>query len=76
VRSRFKERWAEHFGSVGAPVIYVGDGTSDIAAASRCAAVFARDSLLSGLRDGYEGVLLPFATLLDVAHGLRSLQRD
>ena len=76
VRARFKERWVEHFGSSGAPVIYVGDGTSDIAAASRCAVVFARDSLLSGLKDDYEGVLLPFDTLLDVAHGLRSLRRD
>jgi 2-hydroxy-3-keto-5-methylthiopentenyl-1-phosphate phosphatase len=72
--NRFKEAWTEHFLYQGAMVIYVGDGTSDIAAASKCAAVFARDSLLAGLREQrYDGRLQAFDTLLDVARGLSSL---
>jgi 2-hydroxy-3-keto-5-methylthiopentenyl-1-phosphate phosphatase len=77
VRSRFKERWTEHFSRDGARVIYVGDGTSDIAAASMCSIVFARDSLLTSLRErGYHGVLCPFDTLEDVADGLPGTRRD
>jgi HAD superfamily phosphoserine phosphatase-like hydrolase len=72
VRSRFKERWTQHFLDSGASVIYVGDGTSDIAAASLCGTVFARDSLLTGLRGAYKGRLCAFETLLDVADGLSS----
>jgi HAD superfamily phosphoserine phosphatase-like hydrolase len=76
VRSRFKERWTEHFARDGAIVIYVGDGTSDIAAAVRCSVVFARDSLLEGLQGRYQGILLPFETLTDVAQGLRNLEHE
>jgi len=76
VSTRFKERWADHFASSGMPVFYVGDGTSDIAAAVKCTVVFARDSLLTGLHGRYEGIVLPFDNLLDVVKGLRGLQHD
>ena len=77
IRTRFKERWTEHFRRSGATVIYVGDGTSDIAAASLCAVVFARDSLLTGLGEsGYAGMLCRFETLLDVAAGLDRCEPD
>jgi len=71
VRSRFKERWTEHFSRDGARVIYVGDGTSDIAAASMCAVVFARDSLLTALQGRFQGELRPFENLHEVARSLR-----
>jgi len=73
IRSRFKESWTEHFLRDGVRVIYVGDGASDIAAASMCHAVFARDSLLTGLADRFQGELRPFDTLHSVAHGLREM---
>jgi 2-hydroxy-3-keto-5-methylthiopentenyl-1-phosphate phosphatase len=76
VRSRFKERWAKHLSRDGVTVIYVGDGTSDIAAASMCAVVFARDSLLTGLQGRFQGQLRPFETLYDVARSLREVTRS
>jgi HAD superfamily phosphoserine phosphatase-like hydrolase len=76
VRTRFKERWTRHFLRDGATVIYVGDGTSDVAAASLCFAAFARDSLLTGLQGSYKGALFPFETLQDVARELDALLDD
>ena len=61
-------------------LVYVGDGTSDIAAARLAHAVFARDSLLSGLKGSYDAELRPFGDLRDVARGLGEVvalhQRD
>jgi HAD superfamily phosphoserine phosphatase-like hydrolase len=71
VSSRFKERWTEHFRRAAGAVIYIGDGTSDVAAAILCDAVFARDSLLTGLQSSaYQGQLYAFETLHDVARML------
>ena len=71
--SRFKELWTGHFLRDAGRVIYVGDGTSDIAAASMCHVVFARDTLLSGLEGRYSDTLRPFDTLHDVARGLHEI---
>jgi HAD superfamily phosphoserine phosphatase-like hydrolase len=74
VHARFKERWTHHFKQRAGTVIYIGDGTSDIAAAILCDAVFARDGLLTGLQNtAYRGELRAFETLHDVA---RMLKRD
>jgi 2-hydroxy-3-keto-5-methylthiopentenyl-1-phosphate phosphatase len=75
LRNRFKDCWTEHLSRDGATVIYVGDGTSDITAASLCAIVFARDGLLTGLQGRFQGELRPFETLHDVARGLREVTR-
>jgi HAD superfamily phosphoserine phosphatase-like hydrolase len=72
VRSRFKEQWTKHFLRDGSTVVYVGDGTSDIAAASHCHVVFARESLRTGLRGIFRGHLHSFDTLHDVAKALES----
>jgi HAD superfamily phosphoserine phosphatase-like hydrolase len=70
---RFKLSWAEHFLSQHDLLVYVGDGTSDLAPASLARLVFARDSLLAGMSPGFTGSLRPFDTLDDVAAELEEL---
>lgn len=72
-RRRFKAAWAEHFLNRGGLLVYVGDGSSDIAPARLSSIVFARDSLLSGMPSTYRGTLKCFDTLHDVARGLQEL---
>jgi 2-hydroxy-3-keto-5-methylthiopentenyl-1-phosphate phosphatase len=69
---RFKQGWAAHFQEMGAELVYVGDGTSDLAAASLASMVFARDSLLSAL-SGKSHNVKAFDDLHDVARSLREL---
>lgn len=73
VRGGFKARWTAHFLSRCPLLVYVGDGTSDVAAAQQASIVFARDSLLTGMLEGFAGTLQPFETLHDVALGLEGL---
>ena len=73
VRRRFKVAWAEHFLGHSECLVYVGDGSSDIAAARLAGTVFARDSLLTSLQEGFAGAVRPFETLHDVARGLEEL---
>lgn len=69
-RSRFKVAWAEHFLRRHAFLVYVGDGSSDVAPAQLASIVFARDSLLSGMPAAFQGRLRAFETPEDVAKGL------
>ena len=69
----FKRAWSEHFLARHELLIYVGDGSSDLAPAQLASLVFARDSLLSRMPSSYQGALRPFETLLDVAAGLQEL---
>jgi len=61
----FKLSYAAAFQAMGDFVAYVGDGTSDIEAARRAQAVFARDTLLRAL-DGVHPRIYPFETFHDV----------
>ncbi len=69
-RGRFKLTWAEHFLRRQDLLVYVGDGSSDVAPAQLASVVFARDSLLTRLPATYQGTVRPFETLHDVAREL------
>ena len=73
LRSRFKLAWAEHFLAQHDLLVYVGDGSSDLAPARLASIVFARDSLLTGLQEKFAGTLRPFDTPHDVAKDLSRL---
>ena len=75
-RSRFKLGWSEHFVALGGLLVYVGDGTSDVAPAQLASIVFARDGLLAGMPANYSGIVRPFDTLHDVAKGLEEFVRQ
>lgn len=68
----WKLRWTREFRRAET-LAYAGDGGSDLAPAQLCDAVFARDTLLSGMPPSYTGTLRPFETLQDIARGLQEL---
>lgn len=69
VEEGFKLSYAAAFQNTGDFVAYVGDGASDVPAASMAQAVFARDTLLARL-EGEHPRVRPFETFHDVVAAL------
>lgn len=67
----FKLSYAAAFQNSGDFVAYVGDGASDLPAATRAQAVFARSTLLERLQ-GVHPCVRPFETFDDVTHVLKA----
>jgi 2-hydroxy-3-keto-5-methylthiopentenyl-1-phosphate phosphatase len=71
VDSGFKDKYVNQYLSEGYRVIYIGDGTSDLAPARCCHQVFATESLLGHCqRTGL--ACIPFTSFVDITRVLNS----
>ncbi len=68
----FKEAWTAHFLAQGYRVIYIGNGTSDMAPARRCSHIFAVDNLRAECQSAGVGHT-PFDDLHDIARALKEV---
>jgi len=73
VAANWKMLWTRQFRRDAGPLVYAGDGGSDLAPAQLCDVVFARDVLLSRMPKSYAGSIHAFETLHDIARGLEAL---
>jgi len=72
LEDEFKVAWTDHFLKQGYRLIYIGNGVSDFAPASRCSHIFAIDNLVAECHKAGVGHT-PFGDLHDVARVLREL---